>query len=223
MHKRPLLLNLLVAAGLSMAVAAPVSAQQETGEDAFAEARNAMIAGLAEDPAARQIKPVSYDLTLVVFTDYQCPFCRQMHPRLTALAKEDGNVRIVFKDWAIFGESSVEAARRALAAKYQGKDEAFDNALMQIQGRLSAEKIRAAADQAGVDWQRLTSDLEAHGKEIDAALARSDRQAGMLGISGTPAMFVGPYLVAGALPPDQLRQAVAIARQYPDGDAPQAN
>src|SRR3546814_13776018 len=94
---------------------------------------------------------------------------------------------------------------------------------MQIQGRLSAEKIRAAADQAGVDWQRLTSDLEAHAKEIDAALARSDRQAGMLGISGTPAMFVGPYLVAGALTPDQLRQAVAIARQYPDGDAPQAN
>src|SRR3546814_10122181 len=85
-----------------------------------------MIAGLAEDPAARQIRPVSYDLTLVVFTDYQCPFCRQMHARLTALAKEDGNVRIVFKDWAIFGESSVEAARRALAAKYQGKDEAFD-------------------------------------------------------------------------------------------------
>src|SRR3546814_16336003 len=87
MHKRPLLLNLLVAAGLSMAVAAPVLAQQETGEDAFAEARNAMIAGLAEDPAARQIRPVSYDLTLVVFTDYQCPFCRQMHARLTALAK----------------------------------------------------------------------------------------------------------------------------------------
>src|SRR3546814_13378395 len=86
------------------------------------------------------------------------------------------NVRIVFKDWASFGESSVEAARRALAEKYQGKDEAFDNALMQIQGRLSAEKIRAAADQAGVDWQRLTSDLEAHAKEIDAALARSDRQ-----------------------------------------------
>src|SRR3546814_489525 len=102
MHKRPLLLNLLVAAGLSMAVAAPVLAQQATGEDAFAEARNTMIAGLSEDPAARQIRPVSYDLTLVVFTDYQCPFCRQMHARLTALAKEDGNVRIVFKDWAIF-------------------------------------------------------------------------------------------------------------------------
>jgi protein-disulfide isomerase len=93
---------------------------------------------------------------------------------------------------------------------------------MQIQGKLSSEKIRAAADQAGVDWQRLESDLKSHGKEIDAALARADRQAGMLGISGTPAMFVGPYLVAGALPPEQLRQAVAIARQYPNGNAPEA-
>ena len=163
MHKRPLLLNFLLAAGVSMAVAVPATAQQETGEEAFAKARNAMIAELAEDPAARRIEPQSYDLTLVVFTDYQCPFCRQMHPRLTALAMEDGNVRIVFKDWAIFGQPSIEAARRALAAKYQGKDQAFDDALMQIQGKLSSEKIRAAADQAGVDWQRLESDLKSHG------------------------------------------------------------
>src|SRR3546814_6198255 len=148
-----------------MAVAAPASAQRETGEEAFAKARNSMIAELAEDPAARRIEPQSDDLTLVVFTDYQCPFCRQMHPRLTALAKEDGNVRIVFKDWAIFGEPSVEAARRALAARYQGKDKAFDDALMQIQGKLSSEQIRAAADQAGVNWQRLDSDRTAHAKE----------------------------------------------------------
>src|SRR3546814_3090890 len=112
-----------------MAVAAPASAQRETGEEAFAKARHAMIAQLAEDPAARLIEPQSYDLTLVVFTDYQCPFCRQMHPRLTALAKEDGNVRTVFKDWAIFAEASDAAARRALAASYTWKDKAIDDAL----------------------------------------------------------------------------------------------
>jgi protein-disulfide isomerase len=223
MHAHQFFLSLLIAAGISSAVAAPASAQQTTGEEAFADARNAMIAQLAEDPAARRIEPDSYDLTLVVFTDYQCPFCRQMHPRLTDLAAEDGNVRIVFKDWAIFGEPSVNAARGVLAAKYQGKDRAFDDALMQIQGKLSSEKIRSAADKAGVDWQQLQSDMKTHGEEIDAAIARSDRQAGMLGIGGTPAMFIGPYFVSGALPTEQLRQAVAIARQYPDGDAPQAN
>ena len=223
MHAHQFFLSLLIAAGISSAVVAPASAQQTTGEEAFADARNAMIAHLAEDPAARRIEPDSYDLTLVVFTDYQCPFCRQMHPRLTDLAAEDGNVRIVFKDWAIFGEPSVNAARGVLAAKYQGKDRAFDDALMQIQGKLSSEKIRSAADKAGVDWQQLQSDMKTHGEEIDAAIARSDRQAGMLGIGGTPAMFIGPYFVSGALPTEQLRQAVAIARQYPDGAAPQAN
>src|SRR3546814_16822502 len=99
-----------------------------------------------------------------------------MHPRLTALAQEDRRVRIVFKDWAIFGEPSVEAARRALAARYQGKDKAFDDALMQIQGKLSSEKISAAADQAGVNWQRLESDMKAHAKEIEAALDRSEKR-----------------------------------------------
>src|SRR3546814_15550072 len=113
-----------------------------------------------------------------------------MHPRLTALAQEDRRVRIVFKDWAIFGEPSVEAARRALAAKYQGKDTAFDDALMPIQGKPSYEKIRVAAERAGVDWQRLATALKAHRTEIDTALARSDRQEGTQRIRGTPAMFI---------------------------------
>lgn len=223
MHIRKLSVNFLLAAGLATAAIAPAAAQEPSAEKAFAQARNAMIAQLAEDPVARRIEPKSFDLTLVVFTDYQCPFCRQMHPRLSALAKEDGNLRIVFKDWAIFGEPSVEAARTALAAKYQGKDTALDDALMQIQGKLSSGKIRSAAERAGVDWLRLERDLKDHYKEINEALARSDSQAGMLGIRGTPAMFIGPYLVAGALSPEQLREAVVIARQFPDGDAPQAH
>ena len=129
----------------------------------------------------------------------------------------------MFKDWAIFGDPSVEAARRVLAAKYQGRDEAFDDALMQIQGKLNSEKIRSAADKADVDWTQLETDIKAHREEIDAALDRSERQAGMLGIGGTPAMFVGPYFISGAISLEQLRQAAAIARQYPDGNAPQAN
>src|SRR3546814_16874822 len=132
-----------------------------------------MIAELAQDPTARRIEPKIYGLTLVVFTIYQCPVCRQMHPRLTALAQEDRRVRIVCKDWAILGEPSVEAARRALAAKYQGKDKAFDDALMQIQGKLSSEKIRVAAERAGVDWQRLENDMKAHRKEIDTEIGRA--------------------------------------------------
>src|SRR3546814_110285 len=160
---------LLVAACLSIA-ASPAVAQSST--DSFAAARNAMISGLADDPLARRIEPSGYDVTIVVFTDYQCPFCTQMHPRLTALAESDPKVRIVFRDWAIFGDPSIEAARAALAARYQNKTQEFDAALMQIEGRLDSDKIRAAAAAAGVQWDRLTSDLARHSKEIDAVLQR---------------------------------------------------
>src|SRR3546814_16793422 len=97
-----------------------------------------------------------------------------MHPRLTALAQEDRRVRIVFKDWAIFGAPSVEAARRALAAKYQGKDKEFDDALMQSQGKLSYEKIRVADAREGVDWQRLESVIQALSTEIKTEIAQTE-------------------------------------------------
>src|SRR3546814_20240968 len=73
MHKRPLLLNLFVAAGVSMQVASPASAQRETGEEAFATTRKPMPAELAEAPATRRIEPPSHDPTLVFFSDYPCP------------------------------------------------------------------------------------------------------------------------------------------------------
>src|SRR3546814_6762259 len=155
----------LLASGAIVPVAA-----QEKGEKAFVKARNAMIAELAQDPTARRIEPEIYDLTLVVFTDYQCPFCRQMHPRLTALAQEDRRVRIVFTDWAIFAEPSVEAARRALAAKYQGKDKAFDAALIAIKGKLSSAKTRLEAESADDEWQRLQNDLQGPTKKTEQKL-----------------------------------------------------
>src|SRR3546814_2343006 len=98
MRIRKLVIRILMSGLLASGAIVPVAAQ-EKGEKAFVKARNAMIAELAQDPTARRIEPEIYDLTLVVFTDYQCPFCRQMHPRLTALAQEDRRVRIVFKDW----------------------------------------------------------------------------------------------------------------------------
>lgn len=211
---------LLVAACLSVAAAPAIG---QSGTDSIVDAQTAMISELANDPIARRIEPSEYDVTIVVFTDYQCPFCKQMHPRLTALAKSDPKVRIVFRDWAIFGERSVEAARAVLAAGYQQKASEFDAALIQVEGRLDSDKIRSAAKTAGVDWDQLTSDLAQYGKEIDASLQLTERQAGMLGIQGTPAMFIGPYFVSGALPSDKLAYAVSLVRKYPDGNAPEAS
>ncbi|EQB16346.1 hypothetical protein L284_09525 [Novosphingobium lindaniclasticum LE124] len=158
-------------------------------------------------------------MTLVVFSDYQCPFCRKMHPVLEQLMHEDSKVKVVYRDWPIFGAGSVEAAHVAIAATYQGKHAAFNNALMDTPGKVSSQTIRAAATKAGLDWSRLQTDLKTHKGDIDAVIERNGRYAIMMGLSGTPALLVGPYLIPGAIDLAGLRKAVALARTAPDGAA----
>ncbi|MFC3216460.1 DsbA family protein [Novosphingobium panipatense] len=132
-------------------------AQSATGSvDAQASAEGERIRHeIQNDPVAPTVAPQGYDVTIVVFSDYQCPYCRKVHPALEALLREDKKVKLVYRDWPIFGAPSTEAARAAIASQYQGKHAAFNDALMQSQGKLSSESIRAAADRAGVDWARL--------------------------------------------------------------------
>ncbi|MBR0551666.1 DsbA family protein [Stakelama marina] len=202
--------------------AKPVAAQQQQQQQQQPDPAEVAAARkkVTDDPVAPKVAPKGYDVTVVTYTDYQCPFCRKMHPALDKLIANDKKVRVVYHDWPIFGAPSVEAAKLAIASQWQGKHKAFDDALMQIQGKLSSEKIRAAADKAGVNWNRLQADLKKHSSEIDGLLARTGQQAAMMGLSGTPAVLIGPYLVPGALDYDQLVKAVALARKYPNGNAP---
>lgn len=178
-------------------------------------------AQIQNDPVAPTIAHKDADVTLVMFSDYQCPFCRKVHPVLEQLLREDRKVRVVYRDWPIFGAGSEEAARAAIASKYQGKHAAFNDALMKMQGKVTSQSIRAAANEAKVDWERLQADLKTHEDEIGGAIGRTSQYAAMMGLSGTPGLLVGPYLIPGAIDIGGLREAVAAARANPDG--PPAN
>ncbi len=151
------------------------------------------------------------DVTIVEFFDYQCPYCRKMHPDLMRLLAEDGKIRLVLKDWPILTEHSRTAARLALAARYQGRYAETHAALMETSGRLDQDKIRAAAVKAGLDLGKVDADVKARGPEIDAVLARNTAQADALELTGTPALLVGPFKVPG-LGYDDLKKVVAEAR-----------
>ncbi|PZQ56531.1 MAG: DsbA family protein [Novosphingobium pentaromativorans] len=172
-----------------------------------------MLKSLQNDPAMPSVAPAGYDVTIVVFSDYQCPYCRKLHGSLKQLMRQDRKVRIVYRDWPIFGAASVEAARSALAARYQGKHAAFNEALMATSGRLDSQAIQLAAQRAGVDVKRLKSDLVSHKGDIDAALARTARFADLMNLSGTPALVIGSYLLPGAATPEMLGDAVAMVRK----------
>lgn len=172
---------------------------------------------LTEDTTAPRVQPAEYDLTIVKYTDYQCPYCRQAHVALQQLLAEDNRIRIIYRDWPVFGAPSVTAARLAIASKWQNKHAQFHDALMRTTGRLSDASIRAAADRAGVDWARLQRDLQAHEAEIDALLARNSQQAAQLGLQGTPGFIIGTYLIPGGMDLANLRAAVREARTNPQG------
>lgn len=190
---------------------------EKAGDPSLAEEGARIRAQIQNDPVAPTVAPKDADVTLVMFSDYQCPFCRKVHPALEQLLREDKKVKIVYRDWPIFGAGSVEAARAAIAAQYQGKHAAFNDAMMKTQGKVTSQSVRAAADKAGVDWARLQADLKTHAADIDGAIARTSQYAAMMGLSGTPGILVGPYLIPGAVDIAGLREVVAQARKNPNG------
>ena len=171
------------------------------------------------DPDAPEGGNPKGNLTIVAFTDYNCPFCKKAEPDLARAVREDGNIRLVYKDWPILTQASVYGARMALAAHYQGAYERAHHALMTISGRaVSQEDMEKALAAAGIDMQRLKTDLEARKKDITALLARNMDQADALGLQGTPTYLIGP-LLASTLDYDGFREAVAEARRQQAGDA----
>lgn len=164
------------------------------------------------DPGSPRAGAEDPDVTIVVFTDYQCSVCKATAPALKQLLADDKKVQVIFKDWPILGEASTIAARAALAADRQGKYLAYHNALMAAPMRLNADHIRAIAISAGVDIDQLDADEKTYAAEIDAQLIRHANQAFSLGLRGTPSYLVGPHLIEGGLNQARLAQAVARAR-----------
>lgn len=191
------------------------------GVSAWLRRRGAPPQRLDETPVFRQvlddlgsprIGPAGADVTVVVFTDYQCPICRRTDAALGRLVGQDPRVAVIYKDWPILGEASRSAAQVALAAARQGRYAQVHAALMASRGALSAERIRSAATSAGADWPRLVADRRREAAQIETQLSRHALQAFSLGLEGTPAYLVGSRLVRGGLADPALRRLVNMAR-----------
>ncbi|GAC1636503.1 MAG: DsbA family protein [Bradyrhizobium sp.] len=153
------------------------------------------------------------DITLVEYFDYQCPYCRKIEPELRQVVQDDGKVRLVWKDWPILGETSVMAARLALASKYQDKFAAAHEALIGVNSKLTGPRIPELLAAAGIDVDRLNRDHAANARTIDAILARNNDQATAFGFKGTPSFIVGKFRVPGVLSMADFERVIADARK----------
>ena len=185
--------------------------QKETAQKQLAAAENlkslsAEIYSSADSPVGGNDKG---DVSVVVFYDYFCGYCRKSLPSLQSLIDKDSAVRIVYKELPILSPESFVAAKAALAAQRQGKFSEFHQALLESDSA-SDEAIKAISDKLHLDYAKLQKDM--NDPEVAAIIDRNQKLATALGIEGTPAYLVGSQIVPGAIDADSLARMVTIER-----------
>ena len=147
------------------------------------------------------------DVTLVVFTDYACTFCRASEPDLERLIAEDRRLKLVFREFPILSADSEAAARLALIAARSGRYMNVHQALF-----AAAPPNAAARSEIASRFNLNASAAALNDPGITNELRRNVGAARSLGLSATPAFIVGDKLLVGAVGYDSLKAAIAEAR-----------
>lgn len=153
------------------------------------------------------------DVTFVEFVDYKCTYCRKAFPELEALIEQDGNIRIIYKEFPILGDESLLASRFAVSAKLVAGDEAYGpihNAMMTMRGNMTVDSLTALADGLGFDGAAIASGMS--DPQVDGIIGDNHALAGRLQISGTPTFVMQDQLLRGYVPLDGMKQIVAEMR-----------
>ncbi|MBK8237330.1 MAG: thioredoxin domain-containing protein [Deltaproteobacteria bacterium] len=139
-------------------------------------------------------------VTMVMFTDFQCPFCARADKTVAELQRDYGNdLRIVAKHNPLGFHANAEgAARAAEAAGKQGKYWEMHRKLFENSSALSSTQIEGYAKDLGLDMKRFLSDLDDAG--VTAQIEADKKQAKSLGANGTPSWFINGKYLAGAQP-----------------------
>ena len=129
-------------------------------------------------------------VTLIEFFDYQCVHCRRLAPSIAELIQKDPNLRVVYKEFPIFGKESEFATRAALAANMQGKYQAFHEALMGSTKPLSNAQVLALAKQVKLNIKQLQKDMSS--PAVDKEIKENRELAQALNIAATPSLIITP-------------------------------
>ncbi len=190
------------------------AAEDKVKNDAHDKASAALISHRKEvfdDPDSPVAGNPKGDVSLVEFFDYRCPYCKQVEPALESLLRQDKELRFVYKEFPVLGPASLTAARAALAARKQGKYDAFHHSMMALKGQIDDDAVFKVAGSVGLDVARLKTDMTA--PDIDRTLKANFKLADELDIRGTPGFVVGDEIVPGAVSLDALKQLIDAARK----------
>jgi protein-disulfide isomerase len=144
--------------------------------------------------------PANAKITIIEFSDFQCPFCKRGKDTMDEVLKKYPNdVKLAFKQLPLaFHDKAEPAARASLSAGKQGKFWEMHDALFDNQSALSAEFFLEQAKKLGLDIEKFKKDMEAD--DVTEQIKKDKEVADKNGISGTPGFFVNGVAVRGAYP-----------------------
>lgn len=166
---------------------------------------------LERDPNAPVLGNPKGDITLTEFFDYNCPFCREMIGTVHRVIAEDSNLRVVYREWPVFGEGSVFASRASLASLEQGKYWQLHEAMMRMKGPAEEASVMKIVKQLGLDEAKLRKDMEA--ANIDEHFDKSEALANHMGLMGTPTFVAGDEGAFGKISLEEVKGLISRARE----------
>jgi len=156
---------------------------------------------VAIDPGDPSLGPAGAPVTIVEFSDFQCPFCQRVVPTLKRVRDAYGDrVRLVWKDFPLTSihPQAFKAAEAGQCAHEQGKFWDYHDRLFGNQQALQVESLKKYAADAGLDAAKFGSCLDT-AKYAERVQAQMGVGAG-LGVNSTPAVFINGRLLSGAQP-----------------------
>lgn len=150
------------------------------------------------------------DVTLVMFTDYACGYCRTSLPDIDRLIADDPRLKVVWREIPILGPGSEIAAKASLAAAQQGAFRTFHERMFAA-GRPDGTKVSSVLRSMPLDLARVQRDVD--GAAVLAEIRKNLELAGRIDESlATPTFVVGGQMLKGAVGYDALKQAITDAR-----------
>ena len=147
-------------------------------------------------------------VTIVMFSDFQCPFCSRVEPTVTKVLEDYKNdVRVVWKQLPLpFHNNAKPAAEATLAAKAQGKFWEMHDKLFANQQALDRPSLDKYASEIGLNMEKFKADLDSHkwAKKVDEEQAEGNK----IGARGTPSFFVNGKSLVGAQPYEAFKTKI---------------
>ena len=139
-------------------------------------------------------------LQVVIFSDFQCPFCKRVEPQLSQLEKDYGSkVHMVWKNYPLpFHNNAEPAAEAAMAAGAQGKFWEMHDKLFENNTALDRANLEKYAQELGLNMAKFKSDLDA--QKYKDQIQSDTKEGQAVGVNGTPAVFINGRKINGAYP-----------------------